>query len=395
MNSNKTSSNDIVVTGLGMLTAHGLGIKANVEAFTAPSSHKSQDDYKVVGFNPVPHLTDRKVIKAVAHRDILGLVALEDCMKNSGISPQTINPERTGLYVGAPPSSCEDHHNYHEGMESSVDASGKLIEKNFGENFRSASPTTLLNSLPNNVLCYGSKTMDARGPNSNYTTLETSSHMAIIGASRAMRRNRIDSAIIGGYAEHGDKVFISSMKARGLYNATPMAEGAAFATIETRANAEKRGAKVICTILACNAASDAQGPYKMASEPILADLITQTLNQAQVKPEDIEVVMTTGSGVAAVDSAEQKAIAAIWSGATKPLVASTATRWGNLMEAGGVAEIGFLHTCYANKSVPESAMSEKNAASAQKLNIEHRKAAILRATPWGEYTCLIVEMAKP
>ena len=65
MNSNKTSSNDIVVTGLGMLTAHGIGIKANIEAFTAPSSRKSQDDYKVVGFNPAPHLTDRKVIKAL------------------------------------------------------------------------------------------------------------------------------------------------------------------------------------------------------------------------------------------------------------------------------------------------------------------------------------------
>jgi 3-oxoacyl-(acyl-carrier-protein) synthase len=133
----------------------------------------------------------------------------------------------------------------------------------------------------------------------------------------------------------------------------------------------------------------------MASEPILADLITQTLIQAQVKPGDIEIVMTTGSGVAAVDAAEQKAIAAIWSGATKPMVASTATRWGNLMEAGGVAEIGFLQTCYANKSVPESAMSEKSAVSAQNLNTERRKAAILRATPWGEYTCLIVEMAKP
>ncbi len=382
-------SDDIVVTGVGMLTATGLGTEANVQSFDQENAKKTSEDYKVVGFNPAPHLTDRKVVKAVSHRDVLGLVAMEDCLKNSGISAQTINPDRTGLYVGAPPSSCVDLHNYSEAVMASVDSYGVLNEKAFGENFRSASPTTLLTGLPNNVLCYGAKTLDARGPNSNYTTMETSSHMAVMGATRALRLGRLDCAVVGGYTAHSNKEFISSMKQRGLYDGTPIAEGAAFATLETRANATKRGAKTICKVVACAAATDAMGPYKTNSQsPVLTDLIKQTLANAKIQPSDIGIVMTSGSGLPSVDNAEQTAIDSIWSGTNKPAVASTATRWGNMMEAGGLAEIAFLSSCYAKKAVP----STSKAKTGGEFNAGKRTAVVLRSSSWGEYSCMIVEM---
>jgi len=388
-NSQNSSADDLVITGLGMLTANGLGTETNTRLFSEAASKKSSEEYKVVGFNPAPHLTDRKVIKAVSHRDVLGLVAMEDCLKNSGISAQTINPDRTGLYVGAPPSSYEDLHNYNDAASASVDAYGVLNEKAFGEHFRSASPTTLLNGLPNNVLCYGAKTLDARGPNSNYTTMETSSHMAVMGASRALRLGRIDCAVVGGYTAHSNKEFISSMKQRGYGDATPVAEGAAFATLETRANAEKRGAKIVCKVLACAAASDAAGPFQTNSaSPALTDLIKQTMANAKVQACDVGVIMTSASGLKSADQAEQTAVNTVWSSAEKPVVAATATRWGNLMEAGGIAEIGFLSDCYAKKSVPESSI----VGTTGKFNPEKRTAMIVRTSPWGEYSCMIVEM---
>ena len=382
-------SDDIVVTGLGMLTATGLGTESNVQAFDQESNKKTPEDYKVVGFNPAPHLTDKKVVKAVSHRDVLGLVAMEDCLKQSGISAQTINPDRTGLYVGAPASSCSDLHNYSDAVMASVDSYGVLNEKAFGEHFRSASPTTLLTSLPNNVLCYGAKTLDARGPNSNYTTMETSSHMAVMGATRALKLGRLDCAVVGGYTAHSNKEFISSMKQRGLYDGTPIAEGAAFATLETRANATKRGAKPVCRIVSCAAATDAMGPYKTNSQsPVLTDLVKQTLQNAKVQATDIGIIMTSGSGLAAVDTAEQTAIDSIWNGAGKPAMASTSARWGNLVEAGGLAEIAFLSSCYAKKTVPGCAKSKNSG----EFNPGKRTALVLRSSPWGEYSCMILEM---
>ena len=389
---NNNNQRQVVVTGLGMLTAHGLGVSANLEPFTATHTRKTQEDLKVVGFNPAPHLTDRKVVKVVSHRDVLGLVAFEECVRNSGLSSKTINPDRTGLYVGAPPSSCVDHHNYNESIEASIDQIGKLNERIFGDHFRSASPTTLLTGLPNNVLCYGAKTLDARGPNSNYTTLESSAHMAIRGAIRSIRLDRLDCAIAGGYTAHSDKVFAAAMKQRGMADGTPIAEGAAFATLETRENAEKRGATVLCEILACGAASDATGPYRSNSaDPALTELIRQTMANAGISMDQIEVAMTTGSGIACVEDAESVSINQIWNAAYKPVIASTATRWGNLMEAGGVADIGFLHTCYAHKSIPEStAVGDLGRLSSFDATRGH--ALILRSTPWGEYSCVIIKL---
>jgi len=133
--SNINKSDDIVITGFGMLTATGLGVGTNIQAFSQDNTRKTSEDYKVVGFNPVPHLTDKKVVKAVSHRDVLGLVAMEDCLKNSSISSQTIDPDRTGLYVGAPASSCADLENYSEAIKASVDSYGVLNQKDFGEHY--------------------------------------------------------------------------------------------------------------------------------------------------------------------------------------------------------------------------------------------------------------------
>ena len=385
------NTDDIVITGLGMLTASGLGIDANLAPFNRISDKLTQDDFKVKGFNPAPHLSDRKVVKVVSHRDVLGLVAFEECLKNSGLSPKTINPDRTGLYVGAPPSSCVDHHNYNEGIEASIDAYGILQAKEFGENFRSASPTTLLTGLPNNVLCYGAKTLDARGPNSNYTTMETSSHMAIIGARRAIKLGRLDCAVAGGYSAHSDKVFAASAIQRGIASGAPVAEGAAFVTMETRDNAAKRGAQPICTLLHCAAGSDAIGPYNMDSNAAtLTTLIQTCIKNSAIEPMDVAVVMLSGTGIATQDQTELRAVTNIFNKECQPKLATTATRWGNMMEAGGAAEIGFLRSVFQTKSLPESAVIGPGNDTSLDQNKSH--ALILRSSPSGEYTCMVVRM---
>jgi 3-oxoacyl-(acyl-carrier-protein) synthase len=382
---------EIVITGLGMLTANGLGIDVNLSLFEQPASKFTQEDFKVKGFNPAPHLSDRKVVKVVSHRDVLGLVAFEECLKNSGLSPKTINPDRTGLYVGAPPSSCMDHHNYHEGIEASVDSYGELQAKEFGENFRSASPTTLLTGLPNNVLCYGSKTLDARGPNSNYTTMETSAHMAMIGAQRAIKLGRLDCAVAGGYSAHSDKVFVASARQRGIAQGAPFAEGAAFITMETRENASKRGVKPICALLSSAAGTDAMGPYNMdANASTLTTLITTCLTNAGIQPKDVGVIMLSGSGIMSVDQTEMRAVHNTWGQDDRPCLATTTARWGQLMEAGGTADIGFLQYVFKSGVVPASALLGPSPSS--KIKIGQRHALILRSSPSGEYTCMVIRM---
>src|SRR5690348_7027069 len=98
------SPDDIVFTGIGMMTSAGYGFSASLKALENPPVRQSLEDYWVKGFNPAPYLTDRKVVKVVSPRDVLGLVAFEECVKHGLVRHEKMDHERTGLYVGAPPS---------------------------------------------------------------------------------------------------------------------------------------------------------------------------------------------------------------------------------------------------------------------------------------------------
>jgi hypothetical protein len=61
-----------------------------------------------------------------------------------------------------------------------------------------------------------------------------------------------------------------------------------------------------------------------------------------------------------------------------------------MMEAGGLAEIGFLQNSFTSEKVPASAILGSSANSA--LPSAKRHAVVLRSSPSGEYTCMIVRM---
>jgi len=379
---------DIVFTGFGMLTSHGCGIEENLNALEKENTRTTPEEFFVRGFNPLPFLSDKKIVKVVSARDVLGLVAFETCQKNADIKRGNFSPERTGLYVGAPSSACTDNLNYVEAVEASKNNYGELTESEFGANFVSASPTTLLVGLPNNVLCYGSKIMDARGANSNYTGLELSSHMAVINGARAMRLGRLDCAMVGGYSGHSEELFLNSIRKNGIAG-TPIAEGAVFTSMECRDNAEKRGGKILATFIAGALTSDARGPYQMNQEEnALSDALERVLDQSGVYREEIGAVMLTGSGIAQVDEREIAALNRFFEDSTeKPLLATTAKHWGNLMEAGGLAEIAVLSKSYQAKKIP------KNILISTSTNVWRENSPyglILRSSPWGEYSAILI-----
>jgi 3-oxoacyl-(acyl-carrier-protein) synthase len=116
------------------------------------------------------------------------------------------------------------------------------------------------------------------------------------------------------------------------------------------------------------------------------------MSKAGISADDVEVVMVTGSAINDVTATEKAAIEKVWKDKKKPIVATTATRWGNMMEAGGIAEIGFLQKAYAKSEVPSSAVAEewKGYKSTKEFNPSNKVAMILRASPYGEYSCLVV-----
>jgi 3-oxoacyl-(acyl-carrier-protein) synthase len=414
-----TERDPIVVTGVGMVAAGGLGVSANFDVLTSEEKRTTLKHYDVVGFNPAPHLSDRKVIKSVSPRDVLGLVAFEDCVKASGLDKNSIDHERTGLYVGAPPSATPDNHNYSEGVEATRDGSGHVDERKFGATYRSANPTTLLQGLPNNVLCYGSKTLDARGPNSNYTSMEVSAHLAVVGALRAIRLGRIDCAIVGGYSAHLDKVYLESQRRRPgrikveavhaeNYAITPYsandpgtipASGACFMTIERASHAAKRGAKPFATVLSAQVASDASWPHLRlkSKHNALEHLLSKTLRDAGLTPSVISVISLAATGIKELDEIEKNTVKSIFNaeGSSIPMLVGLSQRWGNLMEAGGIADVATLKRFIDEGVVCKNVRIETDFGDIVQRGLPTEGPVyvmVLRAAVTGEYSCMLLAM---
>lgn len=381
---------DLTICGFGMVSSFGVGISKNIEALNADVSSEDPEKYFVKNFDPSPYLTDRKIVKVISHRDVLGMVAFEDCLRNSkGFLHK--DPDRCGIYVGAPPSACSDSLNYAEAIESSVDMHGTFVEAEFGKHFASASPTTLLAGLPNNVLCYAAKTIDARGPNSNYTALEMSGHMALIQAAQAIRRGRLDRAVVGGYSAHSDKVFLESMRCHNQLKSAKseglvIAEGSVFLTLESQADASQSGR---VKFLTGGLGSDAQGPnFESATGERLARTVFNALASANVSTQDVGAVMVTGSGQRILDENESNMLRLVF-GDDLPLIASPTKIWGHLMEAGGLADIAYLQTAAQTGKVAPSCLLFGSLNHWDKS--ERPIGIVVRSSGWGDYSVLVLE----
>lgn len=172
---------------------------------------RSKSSRDLSGFKAAQHVSDRRILKAVSHRDGYGLAAVEQ-VKSKSDAWDNHDPERSGVFVGACPSSVTDNENYIPAVKACVDTSGQYIEGHFGGQCMRSRPTTLLLGLPNNVLCYASLILDARGPNNNFTAGGVSSLMALASAKRSLTRGRLDRAVAGGYTYDSDPVRQATLK---------------------------------------------------------------------------------------------------------------------------------------------------------------------------------------
>ncbi|MCX6116233.1 MAG: beta-ketoacyl synthase N-terminal-like domain-containing protein [Proteobacteria bacterium] len=408
------------VTGFGILTPCGLGLDSILNAAADFDKGNGIERHKILNFNAGTLLSDRKVMKVVAHRDVLGLAAFETCLKNSGINKENIVPERTGMFVGAAPSSILDNVNYNEAVDTLDIENGIVDEERFGEVFASAAPTTLLNGLPNNVLCYGSKTIDARGPNSNYTAMETSSHLAVYGAVRSIKRGRNDCVIAGGYSSHLDQVFLGFLERRGLgprmvqnsqapgedrdFNGTDPAEGSAFMAIESPEHAKKRGANVLCQLVDVQIGNNVCGPFdseaieKNTSIEVLSALIVSTLTRNNLSFDQLGLISLSSSGIESIDRLEQRAIVSLALGSKVDISEipniSISRLMGNLMEASGIVEIALMHHCYQKGSVPVACLipwPNSSSVDRQTIKSDRRYGLIVRTSMSGEHSCVLVD----
>lgn len=405
----KNRADELVITGAGIVTSSGYGDHWPV--FRAGEEKTSAAAYSLSNFKAVPYLSDRRMLKAVSSFDAIGLAALEGLLKQMHFSHGLYAKERIGLYVGAPPASTFDNEPYVEAMEASRLADGQYSPSAFGKSCMSSRPVTLLVGLPNNVLCYGAMLLDARGPNSNYTSSALSGQLAVINAAKRVARGQLDLAVCGGFSAHTEPVHASAMRKMGLVrpdsaaapyaveayaqdakaSGTVLADGGAFVSIERRGAAEARGVRTLAKYLGGSIASDALGPVRFDQEgKALEACIRNALRVSHVEACEVGLILQSATGISALDQAELTALSRVFLGMEQlPALGNTTRMLGNLIEAGGVMELALIAPLYAEGELPTSMRPKADVGFGTKIDAGKPYTLIVRVSPWGEYGCIV------
>ncbi|HMN01295.1 MAG TPA: beta-ketoacyl-ACP synthase II [Geobacter anodireducens] len=348
----------VVVTGVGAVSPLGVGNAANWDALVSGTSgigHITRFDAsdlpvriagEVKGFDPEQYI-DKKEVKKMDLFIQYAMAAAHYAMEDSGLKITEENAERTGVLVGAGLGGLPTIEKYHAAM---LEGGHKKISPFF-------IPMLIINLAPGHIsIKYG-----AKGPNlSSVSACATGTH-SIGDAYHMIRRGDADAMIAGGTESTVTPLGIGGfvvMKALSTRNDDPaaasrpfeknrdgfvLAEGAGIVVLEEYEAAKKRGAKIYAEIVGYGLTGDAYHLTAPAPEGEgAARCMKMALNNAGVRPEEVDYINAHGTSTPFNDYYETLAVKSVFGDhAKKVMVSSTKSMTGHLLGAAGGVEAVF------------------------------------------------------
>lgn len=335
----------VVVTGVGVVTPLGVGRAATWDALLAgrcsvarttlfdPSGLRCQlagqvPAYKVNDFVPKSY---RKGTKTMARDSELAVVAADDAFRHAAVGTKayaehaTIPVDRWGCNIGAGLISA-DLNELAVAMHAARAADGATLDlhKWGREGMGQLTPLWLLKYLPNMLACHVTIIHGLMGPSNTITCAEASSHLAIGEAFRATQRGSADGAVCGGAESRINHMGLMRQELLGKLNATAnddpagavrpfddaaagtvFGEGGGLLVIEAAETAQARGAQAHVELAGFGASQDTAGMVEPdSSGHSYAHAIRAALRDAGATPDDVDLLVPFGVGIAAHDAAE-------------------------------------------------------------------------------------------
>jgi len=350
-----SSKRRVVITGMGAITAVGRNVEETwrnllagqsgidyVTLFDA-SPYPSRIAAEVKDWDPTLYLP-RKDARRMARCSQFAVGAAQQALDDAGLPTDRPLGERVGTIIGTGLGGFEIYQNT---LESSIKRG----------NFR-VRPTAAVGGLPNMPAFHISQIFGAQGPLSTIVTACAAGTQAIGEGVELIRRGVSDKVLAGGVeALIGDMFFasFSSMKAISTRNDPPQAasrpfdatrdgfiigEGAAVFVLESLESALARGARIHAEILGHSASADAF--HVAAPEPNglgAQRAMRWAIEDAGVKPEDIDYINAHGTSTLLNDKVETYAIKQVFGEhADKLAVNSTKSMIGHSFGGAGAIE---------------------------------------------------------
>lgn len=344
----------VVVTGLGTVNPLGNSIEEyweglkNGKSGAGPithfdaSTHKTTFACELKNFDPSVYV-DKKEIRKHDPYTLYAFAAAEQAMVDSAIDLEKINKDRAGIIWGAGIGGLQTF------FEETLSYKHEMPRY---------SPFFIPKMIANIAGGLLSIRYGFRGPNFTTVSACASASHALIEAMNYIRLGKVDVVITGGSEAAINPAGLAgfnSMRALSTRNDDPttasrpfdvdrdgfvMGEGSGALILEEYEHAVKRGAKIYAEMVGGGMSADAY--HMTAPDPDAggATLVMKwALEDAGMKPEDIDYINVHGTSTPLGDIAEPKAIQKVFVDHSYNLsISSTKSMTGHLLGAAGAVE---------------------------------------------------------
>lgn len=342
-----TSRRRVVITGMGAVTALGLGASqlwanarngvSGVKPFKLDRLEHQQvkTAAQFADFDPVAYL-DQPLIDTTDRFTQFALIAAAEAIEQAASAAPLPFGERAGVIIGSgiggASTSDQQHYTFY-------------VSKTRND------PFTIPRVMPNAAASHISMRYGAKGPCFAVSSACSSGSQSIGLGLQAVRMGLIDTCIVGGSealltpatfrAWESLRVMTSTLCRPFSKNRNGMVlgEGAGVLVIEAEEIARARGAAPLAELAGYGTSSDA-GDIVRPDSKGAARCMQLALDDAGLKPADIGYVNAHGTGTILNDSCETAALATAFGEAVENLsVSSTKPIHGHTLGAAGAIEL--------------------------------------------------------
>jgi 3-oxoacyl-[acyl-carrier-protein] synthase II len=362
-------SRRVVVTGIGLVSALGIGTKETWAGLLAGQSgvtritkfdvsgYATQIAAEVKGFDPLAFI-EKKDIKKMDLFIQYAVAASQFAMDDSGLQITADNADNIGVYIGSGIGGFITIEREHEAL---LNGGPRKVSPFF-------IPSAIINLASGQV----SIRFGAKGPNSATCTACSASAHAIGDAYEIIKRCDADAMIAGGSEAAICPMSVAGfgqLRALSTRNDAPsrasrpfdkdrdgfiIGEGAGVLILEELEHARRRGARIYAEIVGYGMSSDA---YHMTAPSEDGDgarrVMAMAIRKGGVAPDAVDYVNAHGTSTPYNDRLETLAIKNCFGDHARSLaISSTKSMTGHLLGGAGGLEAGITALAVHNQVAP-------------------------------------------
>lgn len=368
----------VVVTGMGIVSCLGNDKETVLDALKeGRSGIKFQEEYKEMGFRShlagsididLKELIDRKTLRFMGDAAAYSYVAMDQAIKDAGLTEEQVSNERAGIIMGSGGASSKNL----------VEAADILREKGM----KRVGPYRVTQTMGSTASACLATPFKIKGVNYSISSACATSAHCVGNAMELIQLGKQDIVFAGGgEEEHWTlTVLFDAMGALSTkYNDTPekasraydadrdgfiIAGGGGCLVIEELEHAKARGAKIYAELVGYGATSDGYDMVAPSGEGA-ARCMRQALNGLE---GDLDYINAHGTSTPVGDVAELKAINEVF-GDNTPAISSTKSLTGHSLGATGVQEAIYSLMMMENDFIAASANIDTLDEKAEGMNI--------------------------